>query len=277
MVTADGSIVTASADEHADLFWALRGGGGGFGVVTALEFRLHAVARVYAGTSYFPIDRAPETLACYREWIAGAPDALSTAVLVTRLPEGERVLAIRALHVGEADEARRLLAPLFAAAGAPLVDGMRPMRFADAEMGGTAPRHVELLNELPDAVIDTLLSAGSPVSTVEVRHWGGAMARPQADAGPVGHRDVPLSVILDAHVPEVAAALAPHATGGAFLNFLADPARTETAFTAADYRGLRAIKAAYDPDNLFRIGHNIAPAETTVSRRSARSSRAASA
>jgi hypothetical protein len=154
---------------------------------------------------------------------------------------------------------------------------MRPMRFADAAMGGTAPRHVELLDELPDAVIDTLVTADSPVSTVEVRHWGGAMARPEAGAGPVGHRGVPLSVILDARVPEVAEALAPHATGGSFLNFLADPARTETAYTAEDYRGLREVKAAYDPDNVLRIGHNIPPAETTVSRRSARRSRAASA
>jgi hypothetical protein len=115
------------------------------------------------------------------------------------------------------------------------------------------------------------------VSTVEVRHWGGAMARPAADAGPVGHRGVPLSVILDAHVPEVAAALAPHATGGSFLNFLADPARTETAYTAANYQGLREVKAAYDPDDLFRIGHHIAPADATLSRRFARRSRAASA
>ena len=277
VVTADGSIVTASADEHADLFWALRGGGGNFGVVTALEFRLHPVARVYAGTSYFAIERAAETLACYREWIADAPDALSTAVLLTRLPEGGRVLAIRALHVGEADEARRLLAPLFAAAGTPVVDGMRSTRFADAAMGGTAPRHVELLDELPDAAIDTLVTAGSPVETVEVRHWGGAMARPGADAGPVGHRGVPLSVILDARVPAVAAALAPHATGGSFLNFLADPSRTETAYTAADYAALREVKATYDPDNLLRIGHTIPPADATISRRSARRSRAASA
>jgi hypothetical protein len=84
-------------------------------------------------------------------------------------------------------------------------------------------------------------------------------------------------VILDAYAPEVAAALAPHATGGSFLNFLADPARTETAYTAQDYAGLRAVKAAYDPDELFRIGHAIAPADSTISRRSARRSRAASA
>jgi FAD/FMN-containing dehydrogenase len=276
VVTADGSIVTASADEHADLFWALRGGGGSFGVVTALEFRLHTVARVYAGTSYFAIDRAAETLARYREWIADAPDALSTAVLLTHLPEGERVLAIRALHVGEADEARRLMAPLFAAAGPAVVDGMRPMRFADAAMGGTAPRHVELLAALPDAAIEAIVAAEA-APTVEIRHWGGAMARPRADAGPAGHRGVPLSVILDAHAPEVAAALVSHATGGSFLNFLADPARTETAYTAADYAALREVKAIYDPDNVLRIGHNIPPADATISRRSARGSRAASA
>jgi hypothetical protein len=222
------------------------------------------VARVYAGTAYFAVDRAAETLARYREWIADAPDALSTAVLLTRLPEGERVLAIRAMHAGEGDEARRLLAPLFAAAGPPLVDGMRATTFAEAAMGGTAPRHVELLDALPDAVIETLVAADAPVSTVEVRHWGGAMARPGADAGPVGHRDVPLSVILDAHGPELAAALAPHATGGSFLNFLADPARTETAYTPANLACLRAVKASYDPDNVFSVGHNIAPAGSAV-------------
>jgi FAD/FMN-containing dehydrogenase len=276
VVTADGSIVTATADDHADLFWALRGGGGSFGVVTAMELRLHPVAEVYAGTACFAIDRAPETLMRYREWIANAPDALSTAVLLMHRPDGQRVLAIRAMHAGEADEARRLLAPLFAAAGSPLVDGMRPMRFADASMGGTAPRHLELLGDLPDAVIEAIVAAQA-APTVEVRHWGGAMARPAAGAGPVGPRDVPLSVIADAHVPGLAAALAPHATGGSFLNFLADPARTATAFAPADYEALREVEAAYDPDGLFRIGHAIPPADPTLSRRYARRSRAASA
>jgi FAD/FMN-containing dehydrogenase len=276
VVTADGAIVTASADEHPDLFWALRGGGGGFGVATALEVRLHPVARVYAGTALFAIDRAAETLARYRDWIAGAPDALSTAVLLTRGPQGERVLAIRAMYAGEADEARRLLAPLFAAAGSPLADGMRPLRFADAQMGGTAPKQLELLRDLSDGAIDALVAAEA-APTVEVRHWAGAMARPAAGAGPVGGRDAALSVIVDAPSPEVAAALAPHATGGSFLNFLADPARTETAYAPADWAALRAVKTAYDPDELFRVGHRVPPADAAISRRSARRSRAASA
>src|SRR5919201_932467 len=206
-VVAAAAIVTASADDHADLFWALRGGGGNFGVATALELRLHPVARVYAGTAYFAIDRAADTLARYRHWIAGAPDELSTAVLLTRLPDGRRVLALRAMFAGDAADAERHLAPLRAVAGPALIDGLRPMTFAVAEMGGTAPRLLELVDEFPDAVIDALVAADE--ATVEVRHWGGAMARPAADAGPVGHRDVPLSVIVDAELPAVAAALAP--------------------------------------------------------------------
>jgi FAD/FMN-containing dehydrogenase len=280
VVTEDGGIVTASADQHPDLFWALRGGGGNFGVVTALEFRLHPVSQVHAGTAYYAVERAAETLARYRDWIADAPDALSTAVLVTRMPDtaetpapvrGKRVLAIRAMHAGPADEAQRLLAPLRAAAGPALYDGMRSTRFADAAMGGTAPRHLDLLHALPDAVIETLVEAGadpdSPVGTVEVRHWGGAMARPDADAGPVGHRSVPLSVIVDAQVPSVVEALRPHATGGTFLNFLADPAKTQAAYTADDYDRLREVKRSYDPENVFRLNHNIAPAEREAGRR----------
>ena len=96
-------------------------------------------------------------------------------------------------------------------------------------------------------------------------------------AGPVGPRDEPLSVIADAHVPELAAALAPHATGGSFLNFLADPARTATAYAPTDYAALREVKAAYDPEELFRVGHRVPPADAAISRRSDRRSRAASA
>jgi FAD/FMN-containing dehydrogenase len=275
VVTADGAIVTASADEHADLFWALRGGGGNFGVVTGLEIRLHPVATVYAGTAYFAIERAAATLARYREWLAGAPDELSTALLLTRLPDGERVLALRAMYAGAADEAERLLAPLREAAGPALADGMRPTTFAAADMGGTAPRQLDLLADLPDAAIDALVAVEE--ATVEIRHWGGAMARPAADAGPVGHRDVPLSVIVDAELPAVAGALAPHATGGSFLNFLRDPSRTATAYTAANWARLREVKAAYDPDNVFALNHNIPPARRDEANAAASSAAAAGA
>lgn len=259
VVTEDGRIVAASADENPDLFWALRGGGGSFGVVTALEFRLHPVAEVYAGTAYFAAERAADVLGRYREWIADAPDSLSTAVVLTRAPDGRRALAIKAMHAGTPDEAERLLAPLRAVAGPALHDGLRPMRFADAAMGGTRAAHLDLVHELPDAVIDAIVETADD-TTVEVRHWGGAMAGPTADAGPSGHRTPPLSVIVSAAEPALVEALRPHATGGTFLNFLSDPTRVADAYTADDYRRLREVKRAYDPENVFRLGLTIPPA-----------------
>jgi FAD/FMN-containing dehydrogenase len=255
VVTAAGSRLVASEEQNSDLFWALRGGGGGFGVVTSLEFRLHPVTRVYAGTSYFGIERAAATLERYRKWIAGAPDALSTAILLTTREDGRRALAIRAKYDGDPAAAERLLRPLFEAAGAPLEEGMRSVPYAEAAMGGTPPRHVELLDDLPDAAIDAVVAAGA--ATVEIRHWGGAIGGPELGAGPVGARGARLSIIADARVPELVDALAPHATGGSFLNFLADTSRTETAFTPADLRRLRAVKRAYDPANLLRVGHTV--------------------
>jgi hypothetical protein len=216
-----------------------------------LEFRLHPVARVYAGTAYFEADRARETLARYRDWIAGAPDALSTAILVTRDEDGRRMLAIRALYDGAPEAAQRLLRPLFDVAGEPVRDELRAVPYADAAIGGTPPRHVELLDDLPDAAIDAIVAARA--RTVEVRHWGGAIAVPAPGSGPVGARATRLSVIADEHVP----ALRPHGTGRQFLNFLADTARTASAFTEADLRRLRAIKRAYDPAGLLSVGHSV--------------------
>jgi FAD/FMN-containing dehydrogenase len=267
VVTADGALVTASAAEHPDLLWALRGGGGSFGVVTAMEIGLHPVGRVHAGTVLFGAERAAETLAMYREWAATAPDALSTAMLVTTMPatpdvpeavRGRRVVAIKALHAGAPDEAERLLGPLHAAAGPALAGGLRPARFADVAMGGTAPRHFDLFEDLPGAVAEAV--AGAAAGTVEVRHWGGAIARPAADAGPAGHRATRFSVVADAPDASLVRALAPHATGGSFLNFLADSARVQTAFTAANWRRLREVKRAYDPDDVFRVGAHVPPA-----------------
>ena len=251
IVTADGRLVRASAHEHADLFWAVRGGGGSFGVVTALEFRLHPVRSVYAGTATFPLDRAAGTLARYRAWAPSQPDELTTALVLT----GD-ALAVRAAYVGDRDAAERALRGLWEAAGPPLTSDLRPMGYAEtAALGGTAPRQFELFADLPDAVIHAAVDAATRANAVELRHWGGAMARP--GGGPVGHRGVPFSITVDG-LPE--AALARHATGGSFLNFLKDPSRTHSAYTAEDYRRLREIKRAHDPDNVFATGHTIPPA-----------------
>jgi FAD/FMN-containing dehydrogenase len=278
VVTADGRLRTVSADRDPELFWALRGGGGNFGIVTSLEFRLHPVDRVLAGFAYFPADRAAETLAWYRDWAATAPDELSTAALLRRMPDtgdvpaavrGRRVLMIKAMYAGDPDRGRCLLAPLWSVAGPALADEVRPVRYADAAMGGTPARYLDMFRALPDAALEALADAhaapGSPISTVEIRHWGGAMANPGPDAGPAGHRDARFSVIVDAVVPELAAALRPHGMGATFLNFLADPTRTASAYTAENHRRLREAKAAYDPENLFRSGHNIRPAAVLAS------------
>jgi FAD/FMN-containing dehydrogenase len=274
VVTADGRLLTASPDQYPDLFWALRGGGGNFGVVASLEFRLHHIDQVNAGFLYFPIDGAAETLARYREWAASAPRELSTAFVLRRMPEtddvpqnlrGRSVMMLKALHSGDVDQTRRLLAPLTAAAGPVLRDELQTVSYVDASMGGTAARYLDFFHDLPDRAVEQLVAAhAANGSTVEVRHWGGAMADPGPNAAPVGHRDAPFSVILDAPQPDTAAKLAPYAIGGSFLNFLADPAGVERAYTAENLRRLREVKRFYDPENFFRVNHNIAPGRTAT-------------
>ena len=289
VVTADGVALTATARQHPDLFWALRGGGGNFGVVTSLEFRLYPVARVYSGMSLYPLERAFDTLAAYRQWALEEPEAMNSAVLLIRLPQsplvpealrGRRVLAIRAFHHG--DGGARVLAPLLEAAGPPLLDAYRMRGFpeaGDATNGPDAPpmpnrQEVELFRALPDDVLHAIVEAGapdSPLAFVEVRHWGGAMADPGPDGGPAGHRDVPFSVMAvapylspdrtaaDAALDRLSARLRPHATGGSFLTLLTDHTKTRTAFTAGNYARLSAVKHAWDPTNVFHLGHNIPP------------------
>ncbi|RZS36494.1 FAD/FMN-containing dehydrogenase [Herbihabitans rhizosphaerae] len=268
IVTADGAIATVSRDKHPNLFWALRGGSGNFGVVTALEFRLYPAAEVYAGVTYYPIEAAADTLAGYREWTATAPDEISTAVLVRRMPEsspeplrGKKVLAIRGLSTLDPAATERVLAPLRAKAGTPIADTWTVTSYAAGSVGGTPPKVFELLRTLPDQVIDVLTTAVADdvAPTVEVRHWGGAMARPAADAGPVGARDAEFSVTVDARPAGLPEVVAEHATGGAFLNFLADPSRVQSAYTRENYRRLTHVKRVYDPDNFFHLNHNIAP------------------
>jgi FAD/FMN-containing dehydrogenase len=288
VVTAAGERVTASATEHPDLFWALRGGSGNFGVVTELEFRLYPVERLYAGMAMFEADRAADAVAVYREWAADEPDESYTSLVAMTVPpapmfpeavRGRRVLMLRALYIGGAEAAESTIAPLRQAAGAPLMDAFREMPYPETATLGPPPvpmasaMRIELFRELPDEVIDIALGANGLVSGVEFHHWGGAPARPDGDAGPIGHRDVPFSVVvgamagdraagqrLQAAVDKVADRLSQHATGGTFLNFLGDPARTESAYTADDYRRLREVKRQYDPDNFFNGNLNIPPA-----------------
>lgn len=280
VVTAAGERLTATATENPDLFWALRGGSGNFGVVTELEFRLFPVGQVYAGMAMFDPARAADTFAAYREWALEEPDESNTAVMLANLPPtGEPSLIVRVFYAGGTGDAERLLAPLYEAAGEPRMNGLRETSFADAAAMMPSPppmigeMQLDLFHTVPDAVIEAIVESAGAVSGIELRHWGGAMARPAEDAGPIGHRDLPFSVVVagQAEAPEEAerlragvraatARIAPHATGQAFLNFLGDPERTADAYTRDDWLRLREIKAGYDPDNLFGANHNIPPA-----------------
>ncbi|URM98674.1 FAD-binding oxidoreductase [Actinomadura madurae] len=255
IVTADGRHLTADAAHHADLFWALRGGSGNFGVVTSLEFRLQPVSAVYAGVALYPAERAAAVLTRFRDEADLRPDALSVSIALADHPAHGRVVAVRGVYAGSAADGARALRSLRNAAGPPLEDTFRTMPYAETEsLGGTPPHHFHLYADLPDALIDAI--AASDAAGIEVKHWGGAMARPGADAGPVGHRDVPFSLTIDGSD----AALAPYATGGSFLNFLHDTSRTASAYTPENLRQLREVKRAYDPQNVFHRNHNIQPA-----------------
>jgi Berberine and berberine like len=251
---------------------------------------VYPVEHMYAGMAIYEPDRASATLAVYREWAADEPDESNSSIMVATLPprpqlpeavRGRRVLMLRALYIGSAETAERTLAPLRQAAGEPLMDTFAEMPYEGTAVLGPPPTpmvtewRIELFDELTDPVIDTSLRANGVVSGVEFHHWGGAPARADGNAGPVGHRDAPFSVVVaaqsEAHerddaarlragVDVIGARLRPHATGGSFLNYLGDPAQTKSAYTAEDYRRLAAVKRTYDPDNFFRGNHNIPPA-----------------
>jgi hypothetical protein len=298
VVTAAGETLTAGPDADADLWWALRGGGGNFGVVTDLELRLFPVAEVYGGVAFFPGERAPGLLARYRELAPAEPDELTTALILLRMPASPAipepirdrvVLALRACWAGPAADGERALAPLLAAAGPPLLGGFGPMAYPDtARLADPQPaaqiseEHTDVFQELDDTLFDLLLAevhgetgaAGpGPVTVVELRHWEGALSRPRADGGMAGPSGAAYSLIavapelerdalpdVRAHMAGLAERLRPYASGGVFLNFLSDPDRTAAAFQPADHRRLAVLKHRYDPDNVFRLGHNIPPA-----------------
>ncbi|WP_306323270.1 MULTISPECIES: FAD-binding oxidoreductase [unclassified Streptomyces] len=295
IVGADGTLRTADADSHRDLLWALRGGSGNFGAVTRYTIRLYPVRTVYAGAAFFPVERGGEGLAGYLEWAPTVPDEMSTAVLLMRMPpgppipepmRGKQFLCLRVCFDGPASEGERLLKPLLDTWGTPLMNGIAEMPFAQSgtAIAGPPPppmvaaQEIDLFHELPREAVDVMVAAAGadspapPMSTVEIRHWGGAMAAPGPDAGPAAHRDAPYSVITTAMIPGPQAAegvtgwtkglasrLRPYATGGTFLNFLIDPARTRSAFTEANWARLTEAKRKWDPDNVFRINHNIPP------------------
>ncbi|TWF75679.1 FAD/FMN-containing dehydrogenase [Pseudonocardia hierapolitana] len=253
LVTADGRVVVADRRHHTDLFWAIRGGSGNFGVVTSLELRLYPVPSVYGGWAEFPVDGAERALRHLAEHGDELPDELSVSLMI-----GKESLVIRAVHAGR--DGRAALQPLLDAAGTPVVDRFREMRYSEVStIGGTPPITFAMYDELSEetiaAIVDQVVNGDVPA--VEVKHWGGAIARPaHDDPGPVSHRDARFVMKIAAPAAD---AITASATGGSFLNFLHDTTRTHTAFTPENHRRLREVKTAYDPGNLFHRNHNIPP------------------
>jgi FAD/FMN-containing dehydrogenase len=289
LVTVDGETVRARDDE--ELFWGLRGGGGNFGVVTEFEYRLHPVGpTVLAGPMYYALEDGPEVLRRYRDFVADAPDELTTILNLRQAPplpflppelHGRPVVTIAVCYAGDVEAGERLLAPL---REGPLVDIISPRPYTELQrmFDPSVPHgwHYRWRSwELPpltDQAIDTLVEQAaritSPRSYIIVFQLGGAMARggdtafTQRDAA----HDVNINAVwleddpeADRHVAWVRdtyAALEPHARGRAYLNFLEDEGsdRVRAAYGGA-YDRLQALKRRYDPTNVLRGNQNISP------------------
>jgi FAD/FMN-containing dehydrogenase len=305
IVTAAGDVVTASADEHSDLFWAIRGGGGNFGIVTEFTFRLAPVAEILGGALLLPASR--EVIRGYLDYAASAPDELSTIANLMYAPPapyvpqehvGDLVLSILVCWTGSQAEGERALAPLRALA-TPVADSVSPMPYPalyqftahQAAPHGASIRSM-FADELNDTAIDAALAAmrgaTSPFSLVQFRGLGGAMARVDNNATAFAHRDKPYFVAiiglwLDASEdPAVHGAWTEslwqsirHEGAGVYVNFLQEEgeARIRDAYPVATFERLAPIKRRYDPGNMFRFNQNIAPAGDNDSGRTGRSKR----
>jgi FAD/FMN-containing dehydrogenase len=285
VVTADGAQVTASADEHPDLFWALRGGGGNFGVVTEITYRLHPLGAVLGGVAFFRLPSAPLALRMYRELTSAAPDALLAHAVLADVPDFGPAMMLQAVYSGEdLAEGERLLAPI-RRFGPPAVDLIGVRSYADLYMMLTPPippgaswaDTAYTLSRPSDAALDDLIVTAAerptPLSIINIHQFHGAATRVAPDATALAlrepHYEVANIAMWTAGDGEAEtqwtwaakARMRPHAGSGVYVNFLGEEG--EGAIRAS-YRGnyarLESIKAAYDPENIFRRNQNIRPA-----------------
>jgi len=296
LVTADGRLLHVSAREHPELFWAIRGGGGNFGVVTSFEFRLHPVGpQVLAGLIVHPFSAARALLPEYRRIVAEAPEELCCWVVLRKAPplpflprevHGTEVMVLAMCYAGDLDLGLRAAAPL-RALGQPIADVVSPHAFAawqtafDPLLTPGARNYWKShdFTALTDEVVEILLDyAGrlpSPECEIFVGHLGGAVNRVPIEATAYPHRNV--EFVLNVHTRwtdpaqdrtcvgwarEFFDATAPYATGGVYVNFMPDDEvdRIQSGAYGASYARLARVKAKYDPGNLFRLNQNIRPA-----------------
>ncbi|GAA1058536.1 oxidoreductase [Agromyces luteolus] len=289
LVTAEGEVVRADAEHHDDLFWALRGGGGNFGVVTAIEFDVVAVPELTAGSFFFPVDRTADVLRTWTRLLPTFPEELTTWVTVIHFPptpeipevvRGRSFAIVMAAHLGSEAEARRLLRPLEALGPSMDTLGMQePIALGTLAMDPESPlpyrSTTALVDDLPDATIDAvaeLAGTGGSLAMLQIRHIGGAFGRRPADAGAratlpgeilVFGLGVPMDAESGAAVARGLAALddvlAPHLVGE-YPNFVEHPVDASRFFDDATWARLRAVKATWDPGDRVLGNHHVPPA-----------------
>jgi FAD/FMN-containing dehydrogenase len=298
VVTADGTVVRASADEHPDLFWALRGGGGNFGIVTTFRFALHPVGpTVLAGPVFWAADDTVELLRFYRDFVAEAPDELGTIVRLGTVPPLPAIppelhwrpaIALVSCYAGTVDDGERAVRAL-RQFGTPLVDLLAPTPYVEHQCAiDETVQHgwhyywkstnlSGLSDDTIGVIADHAYTAGSPRSYAAMFHLGGAVGRVLHDATAYTARDVPHNIVVEGvWLPDESSeraaaetawarrfldALQPHRAGSVYVNFLDsdDASRVREAYGDQNYRRLAEVKAKYDPDNVFHHNRNIQP------------------
>ena len=290
LVTADGESRRVDAGTDSDLFWALRGGGGNFGVVTAIELDLYPVAEVYAGSLLLPADDGREIMHGYREWTQTAPDEVTSTGKFLRLPPLEDIpepirdrplVMLGACFIGGEEDGAELIAPL-RALGEPIMDTFGTIPSSqlvtvamDPEQPVPASGHHALLRELPDDAMDAFVDAagpdsGSPLVMAELRHLGGATSTPATDGGALSRldgafvfngvgalMDPSMADPINRHLDHICDAINPWANGGCYLNFAERRPELDTLFDAKARKRLSEVKARWDPDRLFHASFAI--------------------
>jgi FAD/FMN-containing dehydrogenase len=287
VVTANGEVLTASAEENPDLFWAIRGGGGNFGVVTRFEYRLHEVGPLYAGLLLYPREMADDFMKAWADWTAKAPDAVSSMAAFLHTPDGVPVVGAFVVYNGSKEEGEPVVAPL-RAIGTPALDDITPKPYVDIQQALDAgfPRGMRnywkatFLNDVGQTCRDILIEhaneAPTPLCVVGVEHMlGGAAGRVDKNETAFAARDATYNLLIlgctdDAGGDDAVRswarglwkAVQPFSTGATYVNYMSsdEADRIGEAF-GAHHERLAKIKGQYDPENLFRLNQNIAPAD----------------
>ena len=301
IVVADGTVRTASAHEHEDLFWAVRGAGSNFGVVTALEFQAHPVGpEVHLCAPFYPLEDGRRILRAWREFTSTAPDEVNTTAIAWSVPDAEGfppelrrrgVLIVASVYAGPADVGARVHQPL-RELGTPLLDlsGPAPYTGIQSSFDPLFPKgnlyywKSAYVDDFSDACIDTIVDAAekrpSHMPDIPIWHLGGAMSRVPENATAYGRRDARFLVTAEANwvdqadndrnikwARDLVAALQPFSRGGLYLNFPGFGEEKEAMLRGAygsNYDRLVALKRQYDPGNVFRMNLNIPPAEAAA-------------